>query len=289
MRVKLLFVLVLLSLVSISGQTIARKAAPAMPGAPDETTITVLQPDIMDADRAAKQGFNIFKLLPRGTHDYENNAYGLRGGGAYYSFATKSHSYNKTAQIQLDRGELSTGFAGADYGFIRDLEDVDLASVDAKLPAVKFLSEYKPPIYEREVRDEKKKSHNYSAEGLNFTRSLPAVAGHTYILRNITFREADTLVAFRVERIAEDGSAIIFWKSIKSFEVPKLLYAPDAEIKAKVDEILKNPKYAEVTAQVIDNKITLKGQVADAEYPNLLRDVTEIQSMGVNNQVMKKR
>jgi hypothetical protein len=287
MRVKLLFVLVLLSLVSISGQTVASKADRQIPGAPDESAIVILQPDLSDIESAAKQGLHVFKLLPRGMYDYENNPYGLRGGGAYYSFVKRSHSYNMTPQIQLGKsGDLSTGFSGADYGFIYDLGNVELSTVDTKLPEVKFLDEYRPPLYEPQIRKEQRKAID-GTEG--YQSRLSPSAGHTYILRNISFRDADSLVALRVERINEDGSAIIFWKSIKNFEVPKFLYVPDAEIKAKVDEVLKDPKFKDVEASVVDNKITLRGEVAEAEYANLISRVLEIEPLGLTNQVMKKR
>jgi hypothetical protein len=289
MRVILLFVLLLLSLVSISGQTVARRADAPKPGAPDESAIAALQPELTDTELAAKQGFQVFKILPRGMHASENNAYGLRGGGAYYSFTKKSHSYNEMPQIGLEKGRLDVAFYGANYGFLKDLGTMDLTSVGEAQKEVVFLAGYTPPLYEPDVRQEQRKSHDYLVDGINYKRNVEAVSGHTYVLRAIGFREADTLVAFNIHRINEDGSMIVFWKPIKDFGIPKLLYAPDAEIKAKVDEILKDPNYVNVTSRVDDNRITLQGQVADAEHANLIRKVVEIQSMGVNNQVMKKR
>jgi hypothetical protein len=286
MRVKLLFVLVLLSLVGISGQTVAQKSSRGVQGAPDETNIVVLQPEPADTEAAAKQGVQVFKLLPRGMHDYENNAYGLRGGGAYYSFANTSHSYNMTPQVELSRsGEFNTGFAGADYGFIYDIGDVELSAVDTKLPNVKFLNEYRPPLYEPDVRKEQRKALD-GTDGYKSRSS--ALAGHTYVLRNISFREADTLVAFRVERINDDGSAIVFWKSIKSFEVPKLLYLPDSELKAKVDEILKDIRYAEISCEVKDNRINLRGKVAREDYMGLMSAVQKENRNGIANDIRLK-
>lgn len=281
MRFNLLLMLFLLSLIAVSGQT--------APGAPDESKIAILQPDAADIELASKQGLQVFKILRRDTIDFEKNEYDLRGGGAYYSFVTRSHSYDRTPQIELQQGDLKTGFAGANYGFLKDLGKMDLTAVDNRMREVAFLEGYQPPKYEPDVREEKKRSSDYSVEGITYKRRLEAVSGHTYILRAILFNRADSLVAFNINRINEDGSMVIFWKPLREFKVPVKFPYRDSEIKAKVDEILKDPKYATVSAEVNDNKITLRGSVVDAEYTNLIRRVMEVRSSGVTNQVMKKR
>lgn len=289
MRFKLLFVLVLLSLTSVSAQTTARKADTPKPGAPDETTISILHPEPGDTELAAKQGFHVFKLLPRGMHESENNGYDLRGGGAFYSFTKRSHSYNQMPQILLEKGNLAVGgFYGANYGFMNDLGAVDLSSVDSAQKEVAFLANYTPPLYEPDIRKEQRRSHDYSIDGLSYKTRFQAVAGHTYILRSIGFREADTLVALNVQRINDDGSVIIFWKSIKNFEAPKLLFQPDTELKAKVDEMLKDPRYVEITSSVKDNQVTLQGRAARVDLDALLDALRKENTMGVTNDVRTK-
>ncbi len=115
---------------------------------------------------------------------------------------------------------MKVGFAGADYGFIADLGEIPLTDITEETAEVNFLVNYKLPTNETEVSSETIKSHNYEANGLTYKRSVPAVVGHSYVLRAIIFVAADVLVAFKVHRKDTDGSLIILWKLIKNFEKP---------------------------------------------------------------------
>ena len=179
-----------------------------------------LLPDAKDITRAKKEGVEVFRILPR---NYSNRKIGIREGGAYYSFTTKSHDYDDTPQIGLEQNNLSVGFAGADYGFIADLGETPLFEISEETAEASFLVNYKPPTNEPDVRIEQRRAHNYEANNLNYKRDVPAVVGHSYVLRAISFSEADVLVAFKVHRKDTDGSLIIFWKLIKNFEKPILI------------------------------------------------------------------
>ena len=176
-----------------------------------------LSPDAADLNEAAKSGFEVFRIIPRGKI---NEKVGVRGGGAYYSFTTKSHDYDSKPQIGLEQDNLKVGFYGANYGFIKDLGDLPLASVDRQSYAVNFLADYKPPTEMIEIRSEQSKAHDYQTNGINYKSRLPAIVGNTYILRAINYEEADALVAFKIHRKDTDGSLIIFWKMLKEFEKP---------------------------------------------------------------------
>lgn len=190
----------------------------------NQTSMTeLLSPSATDFSDAKNQGFEVFKILPRGMFDYEQNELSLRGGGAYYSFVKKSHNYNETPQIELQNDNLSVGFAGADYGMIADLGETPLSEIDSQNKNVKFLYNYQAKKFYAEVRSEYKKLQTgFEVNGLKFNKKLAAKVGHTYVLRAITYNEADTLVAFKVQRKADDGSLTIFWKLIKDFETPLL-------------------------------------------------------------------
>jgi hypothetical protein len=176
-----------------------------------------LLPDAKDLKQAEKEGFAVFRINPR--EKYERKLI-VQGGGSYYSFTTKSHDYQKIAQIGLEQNNLKVGFGGADYGFIADLGETPLADVTKETGEVNFLANYKPPTIEPEVRSEQRKAHNYEASGFLYKRSVPAIVGHSYVLRAISFDDADVLVAFKVHRKDADGSLIIFWKLIENFEKP---------------------------------------------------------------------
>lgn len=183
----------------------------------------VISPDENDFEMASQDGARVFRILPRETFDFEKNPFSVRGGGAYYSFVKRSHSYNDTPQIELQKNNLSVGFYGANYGFIADLGDVPLSEISRESENLRFLLNYDPVVLESEARNEYKRiSHGFEVEGVKYKKSLSAVAGHTYILRAVSYDEADTLVAFRIFRQDANGSLVVFWKFIEHFRTPIL-------------------------------------------------------------------
>lgn len=177
-----------------------------------------LAPDKADFEAATKENAQVFRLMPR--EKYDKDVFTIRGGGAYYSFTRKTHEYGYGSDIELQQGNLSVGFAGADYGFIYNLGEIALADVTKETGAVVFLAGYKPPAFLPEIRTEQQRARNYEAEGVVYKENVPAVVGKTYILRSINFDESDVLVAFKVMRKDADGSLIIFWKLVDKFEKP---------------------------------------------------------------------
>jgi hypothetical protein len=187
----------------------------------------ILQPDAKDTALAAKQGLNAIRLMPR--EKYEN-VLAIRGGGAYYSFAFKRQEYGRGSDIGLEQGYLSVGFAGADYGFIYDLGESPLSAITKNSGEAFFLLNYKPPAREADVRSEARKAaYDYDVNGLKYSSRLTAAVGHSYLLRSISFDDSDILVAFTVTRKDADGSLIIFWKTIESFEKPTFVREQVAE------------------------------------------------------------
>lgn len=172
-----------------------------------------------DFSAAESDGLQVFRLNPR-------EVYGRitvpQGGGCYYSFSEKSHDYQRTAQIELQQGYLSVGFAGADYGFMIDLGDRSLGEIGVESLEAKFLLDYIAPSDEPVARAEYRKLQGYDAEGFVYKNRFPAVVGHSYLLRAITFSRSDVLVGFRVMRRDTDGSLIIYWKPLKTFDKPEL-------------------------------------------------------------------
>ncbi len=177
----------------------------------------VISPSTKDLKQAQKDGFNVFRIMPREKYDRKLTIY---GGSAYYSFTRKTTEYGQGSDIELSGDNLSVGFAGADYGFIYDLGETPLADVSNDSDGVNFLFNYKPPTKEPDVRVEQRKAHEYKVDGILYKDRVPNTVGHTYILRSIVFDRSDILVAFKVHRKDTDGSSIIFWKLIKNFEKP---------------------------------------------------------------------
>lgn len=224
----------------------------------------VIQPDAKDLKQAQKEGFSVFRLMPREKYDHKLT---IQGGGSYYSFTTKMHDYQKIAQIGLEQNSLKVGFAGADYGFIADLGEMPLADINGETGEVNFLINYKPPTVEPEVRREQRRAWNYEIDGYSYKSHLPAVVGHSYVLRAISFDRADVLVSFRIHRKDADGSLIIFWKSIERFAKPtftrsqEILQKEAAESEQKILSALKAKGFYEVTVDASTIPVTLRGSV----------------------------
>jgi len=190
----------------------------------------ILQPDVADHKAARLEGLEAVRLMPREKYDHVLT---LQGGGSYYSFTNRSHDYQKTAQVGLEQNNLRVGFAGADYGFIADLGAISLDSVTTEVREIGILANYKPPTRINAIRNEQRKSDRYATEGATYFRYVPAITGHVYALRAISFERADILVAFKIHRKDTDGSIVIFWKPLAVFDTPLIEREPDAALIAQ--------------------------------------------------------
>ena len=172
----------------------------------------------------------LIRLLPR--EKFDRKLMTLSGGGAYYSFVRKTHEYGHGSDISLEQGQLSVGFAGADYGMLLNLGDISLDQVTSELDPVRALIEYVPPAREPEARAEYQKLWQQGMElaGFTFKSGLPAKVSNTYLLRSISHGRSDTAAAFRVVRKDTDGSMIVVFKVLKKFPVPKLEQTHTASI-----------------------------------------------------------
>lgn len=247
----------------------------------------IILPDGKDLRQAQKEGFGIFRILPREKYDHKLT---IQGGGSYYSFTTKSHDYQKISQIGLEQNHLKVGFAGTDYGFIADLRITSLADISKEIAEVNFLVNYQPPTNLPDVRIEQRKAWNYEADSFTFKDRVPAIVGHSYILRAISFDRADILVAFNVYRKDADGSLIIFWKLIENFESPALkntatieqnsrqnlpISMPDGETLQKVQNVLLQKGFSSVTVDASTIPMTLRGTVPKGKLAEVIQTAME--------------
>ena len=147
----------------------------------------------------------LIRLLPREKYDtatYKENKQSLtiRGGGAYYSFARLTHEFGYGSDIELDKGTLSSGFAGRQSGSFVNLGDIPLETVSLETPAAQELAS--------NVTTRKKSQSQ-----------VPLKLNSTYLLRSVDPERSDVLVAFKVVRIDSDESAIILWKLLRKSPV----------------------------------------------------------------------
>jgi hypothetical protein len=185
----------------------------------DKIVQSLLLPSADDIKEAEASGFGVFRLNPREIYGRITSP---QEGGAFYSFTTGSHDYQQVAQLLLEGKNISTGFAGADYGLMADLGDIPLADVSPDVKEVSFLLQYKSPTNILDARKEQGRRSDYKEGEVALRSYWPAVLGHVYVLRVITFRHADTLVTFKLMRKDTDGSLIIYWRKLADFPKPEL-------------------------------------------------------------------
>lgn len=172
------------------------------------------------ADFLRRPKTGLVRLLPREVFE---DKLAIRGGGAYYSFTRLTHEYGHGSDIELSNDQLSTGFAGANYGLLVDLGDVPLEEVTRETYGVRQLDEHRPPSQLAKAREEQRRSmEGFEAAGFRYEDRVPARLDNTYALRSIDYDTSDVLVAFRVVRKESDGSVVLLWKLLKQYSKPKL-------------------------------------------------------------------
>lgn len=177
-------------------------------------------------DRAAFAEFlrqpdtGLIRLVTRGKYD---RILVMAGGGSYYSFARLTNEYGYGSDIELQHDEFSVGFAGADWGYFTKLGDVPLETVTLDHPAVQFLAALNASSQEPGVREQQRLSRSgVMINGLMYAGTVPALVNTTYVLRSISYRNSDVLVAVRVVRQDADGTMSLLWKMLKKFPTPEL-------------------------------------------------------------------
>ena len=254
--------LVIISLLTLSAS--AQKASHAQLGAEiaalreqiTEREAAFLAPDAEDLAKFAvyheSSDGGLVRILPREKY---GNALVVRGGGSFYSFATRTHEYGWGNDLCLEQGKFSVGFAGADLGFLKPLGDIALETVTLESGSVQALAAYVPPANEPLARLEWSKFHQTVVTGgdlftsdhvlpgdaerlrLEWSKAnqalakagdafylhrVPAVVGQSYAVRSIVYGRTDILAAFRVVRKDDDGSLILIWKMLQRYPTPQL-------------------------------------------------------------------
>jgi hypothetical protein len=262
----------------------------------------ILQPDTSDIIAAEKENANVFRLLPR--EKYDKDVFKLRGGGAFYSFTKQSHSYDDIPQISLEQNYLQVGFYGASYGFMTDLGEIPLSKINESANEAAFFVKYAPPAKLSEARVEQIRTRNLEDGTQIIKNRLPAKIGNTYLLRAISYNEADTLVALRIFRKDFDGSLIIFWKEIKIFEKPNLIRddlnysvgnvkfesdkASSESLAAKIEAELREKGFTDVKVSEDEKMIILRGSVPRGKMADVVRLAQEIGKRPVKNELTEK-
>jgi hypothetical protein len=183
-----------------------------------------LSPDPEDLKKFAAYTRNwdtgVIRILPR---EKFGKLLSQGEGGSYYSFAGLTHEYAFGDDLELDQGKFSTGFAGANFGFLAALGDVPLEQISEDSARVRTLADYAPPRDEPHARVEQRRfNEQFEHGGLGYVKSIPTAVGQSYVVRSINYRNSDILAAFRVVRQDGDGSLILVWKMLRRYPAPRL-------------------------------------------------------------------
>ena len=197
---------------SLRAQIKAKEAVLLAPSAEDRKAY---------AEFLAQPGTGLVRLLPREQWDGKLST---RGGGAYYSFTSRTHEYGNGSDVELQQNYFSVGFAGANFGFMLNLGDAPLETLSDEADAVRFMASFQTPSPLPEARKAQRQFAGGGARDGQWTYKdrLPVVAGSTYVLRSVNYDTSDVLVAFRVVRKDSDGSVVLVWKLLKKYPKPSL-------------------------------------------------------------------
>ncbi len=156
------------------------------------------------ADQVRIPNTGINRILERGKFE---GVISQRGGGAYFSFTTRSNDYNQSPDLELQNGSFNSGFAGGDLGIVRMLSGMKLDQLTlSDLPS------------ELTMED----AFDFAAYELRSRWEPPlAEAGSVYVICSVRWDESDLLAAFEVVDRDSAGATFI-WRVLKQFPVPTL-------------------------------------------------------------------
>ena len=180
----------------------------------------------------------IFRLLPGGKYEFKGVVnvgelgtlpVPIRGAGAFYSFTKMRHEFDRWSDISLQDGQILATDTHESIGTITPHGTDALNSLTLNSQGVDYLATRPTPTLFADAVTEFKRLHaGYRVGNFTYKNSLPAILDTTYVLRSIKYNRADTLLAFRIIRVAEDGSLTILWKGLQKFQPP---YLKDSSVK----------------------------------------------------------
>ncbi len=165
----------------------------------------------------------------------------IKGGGSLYSIRLKEMPNNLPLELILSYVGLSDiHFVGDKLivgnehtqDIICNIGEVELAEINAKSEALKFLTDFKPGKTITQVKSQNEKlKKGVGINNYNYSTLATVKLNNTYVLRSIaykrffdsqTFWTTDQLVVFKIVGQEADGSIIILWRKLKEKNAPFL-------------------------------------------------------------------
>ncbi len=171
-------------------------------------------------------GMEFARVLDRSKFiaEFDSGVVGVRGGGSFYSFATRSQSYDEQPTIGVDGDRFHGAFYGNMQAVLVDFGSAGPAGMPVALDAAKtrllaVLS--RGPALPEDVLDPDLKS--VLAE--RRTSSAAIVLQHAYLLRSVSPNEHD-LLAIVVPIHRDEFSVTLAWRILQTWPVPDLSTGP---------------------------------------------------------------
>ena len=216
--------------------------------------LLLLSPEIEDSTKYAEflkqAGTGLTKLIRDfGCDEYSPvvpnqqvcSRFTMPGAGSAFSFRVPDYQQWKLADVLYD-GKSFVAFGQMSLGMLVDLGDVLLENVQTDTKGLEYLIRFEPSGEVHEAT----RQNTTIADGVSdgafvYRKFLPAVAGHTYVIRSVAFRgkvprehygtkyneldfdkRKDITVAFRVVRRDFNGTVTIVWRILQAKQSPVL-------------------------------------------------------------------
>lgn len=165
----------------------------------------------------------------------------IPGGGAAFSFRTRSHRLWRFADIIFD-GRSFLAFGQGSQGFLADIGDVPLGKLNENSSGLRFMNDFVPATRFEQIAEQNQSFVKRVIDGDHvYSKVVPAKPNTTFILRSIAYKayvprdfegirfnelsfdkRSDITVAFRVVRISPDGSVTLLWRELRRLDAPRI-------------------------------------------------------------------
>lgn len=216
--------------------------------------LLLLSPEVEDSEKYAvflkQPGAGLTKLIRDfGCDEYSSvqpnqqicAKFTMPGGGSAFSFRVSDYQQWRLADMLYD-GKSFVALGEMSLGMLVDLGDVPLENVRTETKGMGYLVRFEPSGDVAEAtRQNTSLADGVTDAGFLYRKFLPALAGHTYVIRSVAFRgnvprehygakyneldfdkRKDITVAFRVVRRDFNGTVTIAWRVLQAKQAPVL-------------------------------------------------------------------
>ena len=264
----------------------------------DELTGEILDIGSEDREEAGRIGAKAARLFPDGMMDKLIDAPDEVGFSIYsfteiaeYYFAPRLEYKNESLKFYKETDNQEN------FIFIADIGKTRLDALNEQSREFAALVKYRLPTEIKDVKTE------FASDNLTFKQSASVVVGNTYLVRAVGYGRGDGIFAVKVQRKDEDGSIVIFVKTIKTFEPPKSKIAAstyenqnnqeptgiyDGAATQAVQDALQKNGFFDIVAEVTTTEVTLRGTVPKGKMAAAIQAAQESAKRKIKNELTER-